>query len=156
MAESAEWSPALDELIQRNDAAAKAYINGEIDRFLDLVNPADDYTLFTPFGGEAVSDMDRSEDAKRATAEFFQGGEAALEVAAAHMSGDLAVLIAIERQHGRVGGRDLPDCSLRVTLVFRHDDAGWRLLHRHADPLVHPIDFDALVGLLGGAEQSDD
>ena len=50
---------------------------------------------------------------------YFRGGEADLEVFASYTSGNLAVLVAIERQHGEVG--DLPDqdLSLRVTLVFR-------------------------------------
>jgi ketosteroid isomerase-like protein len=35
--------------------------------------------------------------------------------------GDLAVLVAIERQHGEVGGLPDQDWSPRVTLVFRRE-----------------------------------
>ena len=48
---------------------------------------------------------------------------------------------------------DLPeqDLSLRVTLVFRRSaDSEWRLVHRHADPLVHGIELGRLAGLLRG------
>ena len=65
-------------------------------------------------------------------------------------SGDLAVLVAIERQHGEAGGLPDQDLSLRVTLVFRREDAGWRLVHRHADPLVHGITFAQLAALARG------
>jgi hypothetical protein len=37
-----------------------------------------------------------------------------------------------------------------VTLVFRHDGSQWRLAHRHADALVHPITVDQLADLARG------
>ncbi len=36
-----------------------------------------------------------------------------------YTSGDLAVLVVIERQHGTIGGLPEQDWSLRVTWVFR-------------------------------------
>jgi ketosteroid isomerase-like protein len=59
----------------------------------------------------------------------------------------------IERQHGKVGGLAEQDLSLRVTLVFRRDDSEWRLVHRHADPLVQPIGEEQLGALLRGDHQ---
>lgn len=75
-----------------------------------------------PLGGEPRRAHDDSQEQILATERFFQSGEATLEVIGAHVSGDLAVLALIERQHGEMG--DLPDqdWSLRVTLVFRRDD----------------------------------
>jgi hypothetical protein len=35
--------------------------------------------------------------------------------------------------------------------VFRHEGSRWRLGHRHADALVHPINFDQLAALARGA-----
>jgi hypothetical protein len=37
-----------------------------------------------------------------------------------------------------------------VTLVFRREGSEWRLAHRHADALVHPITFDQLAELARG------
>ncbi|HEX4982085.1 MAG TPA: nuclear transport factor 2 family protein, partial [Ilumatobacteraceae bacterium] len=65
-------------------------------------------------------------------------------------SGDLAVLVMVERQHGKVGHLPPQDWSLRVTLAFRRERGVWRLVHRHADPLVHPITFDQLAVLARG------
>jgi ketosteroid isomerase-like protein len=53
-------------------------------------------------------------------------------------------------QHGLVGGLPEQDWSLRVTLVFRRDDGAWRLLHRHADPLVHGISLEQTAALARG------
>lgn len=78
---------------------------------------------------------------------FFKGGEATLEVIQTYASGNLAVLVVVERQHGEVGDYPAQDWSLRATLVFRRERSTWRLVHRHADPLVHPITFEQLAEL---------
>lgn len=56
-----------------------------------------------------------------------------------YASGDLVVLVLIERHHGQVGGLPAQDWDLRVTLVYRREGSQWRLAHRHADPLTHGI-----------------
>jgi ketosteroid isomerase-like protein len=81
---------------------------------------------------------------------MFRGGEADLELVESYASGDLAVLVAIERQHGEVGGMPDQDWSLRVTLVFRAEGSEWRLVHRHADPLVHAISMEHMAALARG------
>jgi ketosteroid isomerase-like protein len=67
-----------------------------------------------------------------------------------YASGELAVLVAVERQHGRVGELPSQDWSLRITLVFRREGDEWRLVHRHADPLTRPIDSDFFAAIARG------
>ena len=56
----------------------------------------------------------------------------------------------IERQHGQVGDLPEQDWSLRVTMVYRRDGSDWLLVHRHADPLVHPITQEQMASLARG------
>jgi ketosteroid isomerase-like protein len=140
----------LADLVQRVEDAAVALINGDIGAYLTLIKHADDYTLMQPFGEEVTHGFDASPERLDATARFFQGGEAKLEVAQIYTSGDLAVLVAIERQHGKVGGLPDQDWSLRVTLVFRREGSGWRMAHRHADTLVHGISLEQVAALARG------
>jgi len=65
-------------------------------------------------------------------------------------SGDLAVLVAVERQRGTVGELPAQDWSLRITLVFRREGDDWRLLHRHADPLTRPIHPELMAAIARG------
>jgi len=104
-----------------------------------------------PSGGEPRRGFDASEQAVEALAEYFRGGgEAELQVFESYTSGDLVVLVAVERQHGEVGGLPDQDWSLRVTLVFRREGTGWRLVHRHADPLVHEISSELMASIASG------
>lgn len=142
----------VNELIEVMREAASAYIGGNIRHYLELMRHADDFTLMSPSGGETVradsiSNIDEQIAAEEA---FFHGGECALEIVECYASGALAVLVAVERQHGHVGTVPPQDWSLRVTLVFRREDDVWRLVHRHADPLVHPIGFEQVAALARG------
>src|SRR3954469_2573658 len=138
------------ELIRRPAEAASAYIRGDMRRYLTLIRHADDYTLMAPFGGEPTRGFDASPERLEATARFFQAGEADLELVQSYASGDIVVLVVIERQHGEVGGLPDQDWSLRVTLVFRRDGSEWRLAHRHADPLVHGIGLEQAAAIARG------
>jgi ketosteroid isomerase-like protein len=140
----------LDELLEIVQESTAAFLGGRVRRYLDLVNTADDYTLMPPLGGPTVHGEDRSDEAVAALESFFKSGEATFEVDQVYASGDLAVVVGVERQHGHVGDYEPQDWSLRLTLVFRREDGGWRLVHRHADGLVHPITFDHLAVLTRG------
>jgi ketosteroid isomerase-like protein len=140
----------LAELIRRTTEAASALIRGDIHTYVTLIPHADDYTLTDPFGGEPTRGFDPSSEHLEALECFFQGGEAELEVVESYTSGDLVVLVVIERQHGRVGGLSEQDLSLRVTWVFRRQGSEWRQVHRPADPLVHGISLEQVAALARG------
>jgi ketosteroid isomerase-like protein len=103
-----------------------------------------------PFGGEPARGFDASPERLEALERYFQAGEADLEVVQSYASGDIAVLVVIERQHDKVGGLPDQEWSLRVTLVFRREGSAWRLVHRHADPLVHGISLEQAAAIARG------
>jgi ketosteroid isomerase-like protein len=142
----------LGKLIERVREAAGALIQGDVRRYFALVNEAPDYTLMPPTGGPTRHGFDSSPATIEALEEFFAGkGVAELEVEQTYVSGDLVVLVGVERQHGTVGGLPEQDWSLRVTLVFRREGSDWRLVHRHADALVQPISMEQLAALARGS-----
>ena len=139
----------VTELVRHTAEAASAYIRGDIRKYLTLIKHGDDYTLMPPYGGEPRRGFDAKE-ALEITPKMFRGGEADFELVESYTSGDMAVLVAIERQHGEVGGMPDQDWSLRVTLVFRREGPEWRLVHRHADPLVHAMTIEHMAALSRG------
>jgi len=142
----------LAELIARMDEAAKAYISGDLPRYVELFDHGDDYSLMPPYGGPTRHGFTYNDEAVAAVKQFFASGEATLDVEQSYFSGDLAVLVAIERQHGEVGGLPDQDLSLRVTIVFRRTGDRWRIVHRHADALVREIPFELFARIARGLD----
>ena len=140
----------LAELVDRVREAAGALIGGDIRRYVALVNHAADYTLMSPTGGPTSHGFDASQDKLEALEKTFAGGEADFELEQHYSSGDLAVLVGVERQHGSVAGLPDQEWPLRVTWVFRREGSDWRLVHRHADALVHPFTMQQLSLLARG------
>ena len=151
MSEEVVTGADLDELVAIMAEAASAFIGGDMPRYFALMNHADDFTLMPPTGGDVSRDTENRPERIAAMSRFVRRGECTLEVVETYASGNLAVLVAVEHQHGEVGDYPEQDWSLRVTLVFRREESGWRLAHRHADALVHPITFDHLAELARGA-----
>jgi Domain of unknown function (DUF4440) len=149
MTDPSSTEEELAELVRRTEDATAAWMRGDMDRYLGLTPHARGFTLTSPLGGPPVRYDDRTESL-RAEASFFEVGEARPEVTQAHAWGDTIVLVMIERQHGQVGGLPDQDWSLRVTQVYRRDGSDWQLVHRHADPLVHPIGLEQAAALARG------
>jgi ketosteroid isomerase-like protein len=140
----------IPEVIDLWSAAAQAYMNGDLPTYAGLARHGEDYTLMPPNGGDPRRGFDGSDEAAEWTARTFLGGDTDVEVFETYASGDLAVLVAIERQQGTVAPLPRQDWSLRITLVFRREDGAWRLVHRHADPLTRPLDLALFAEIARG------
>jgi ketosteroid isomerase-like protein len=142
--------PALAELARIAQESAEAYLAGDLDGYARVLPHAEDFTLMPPFGGPTRHGFVLDDEARDATRATFRGGEVTVEIDASYVADDLAALAVVERQRGQVGDLPEQEWSLRVTLVFRRDDGRWRLVHRHADALVHTIGWQTLSTLARG------
>jgi hypothetical protein len=139
----------LEELLTMLDRGRQSWIDGGLDAGQDgKVAQDDDMTIFGPFGGEAGRGPGLGERQKQA-ASLFHGGSGACEVVKTIVSGDVVVLVLIERNEAVVTGSEHPQpWVLRTTQVFEKRPSGWVRLHRHADPLITrrpPADTFALA-----------
>jgi ketosteroid isomerase-like protein len=140
----------IADLTELWDVAAQAYLDGDLPRYAALANHAPDFTLTPPYGGDPRHGFDGSDEAVERTANMFRGGDVEVEVHASYASAGLAVLVAVERQHGTVGDLPRQEWSLRITLVFRRDGDRWQLVHRHADPLTRPVTDELFAEIARG------
>ena len=143
----------LAALERRTEEANQALVRGDIARYLALTRHAKDYLLMNPFGGTPTRGFDDTPERRAGMAKFFKTGTLKQEVVGTWQSGDLAVLVTIERMYGEVGAVPEQDWSLRVTQLFRWDGTGWELVHRHADPLANPISVEQAAALAKGSQK---
>lgn len=127
----------LQELLQELDRGRDGWIHGSpaLDTTESVVQ-SDRMTIFGPFGGMLRNGPEMAERQQKAVSQFH-GGSGRSEVVDVFASGDLAVVILIERNEVRFRpDGPLQPWVLRTTQVFRREDRRWIRLHRHADPLM--------------------
>lgn len=117
-------------------AALQAFAQGDPRPFQDLWSATPDATLLGAFGGGVVG-WEAIRDRLRAAAGAYHDGVLErLDVISGHVLGDTAYTVHEE-------GIRFPSAAglpmvreRRVTQIYRHTPAGWRIVHRHADPLL--------------------
>lgn len=129
-----------------------ALMQGDARRYFEIVPLAGDFILMSPFGGTPSHGVYTPEQIDRIGA-FFRNGGFSQELVAQYETANMIVLAVIEHATAvEVGGLPAQDWDLRVTLVYRRDADGWRLVHRHADPLAAAISTTTSAALGRGEE----
>jgi ketosteroid isomerase-like protein len=126
----------LDDLIERHHEALGRFIDGDPVPFKAIYSRGDDVTLANPFGPPARGSPEGAETLERAAAHDEGGRLREFETLAKCVTSELAYTLEMERFEARLSwvGQARP-VTLRVTTVFRPEDGGWRVVHRHADPI---------------------
>jgi ketosteroid isomerase-like protein len=123
-----------------------AFISGDADPQKQLWSRADDATLANPFGPAA-----RGWDAivavmQTAMALVHDGRLVSVVPVSTVVTTDLAYTVAYEHSQVLLGDSTVPkETSLRVTTIFRRETDGWKIVHRHADPITEPRSVEAVL-----------
>lgn len=127
----------LDQLIERYHGALSEFMTGNSQAAVAFFSRRDDITLANPFGPIARGPNQVRLAAEQAAMNYRGGRAISFEPFAKCVTHDLAYLVEVERYEAKVGGRDdLTPLALRVTSIFSRETDGWKLLHRHADPIT--------------------
>ena len=132
--------------MQEARAALDMIVKGDAEAYKALYSDSEEITLANPFGGIAHGPDEVIETLDRAASNFRDGHTTGFETIEQLVTPDLAYTLEIERYVAKVGGSsDLSDIALRVSCMYRLEDDGWKLLHRHADPRVGPQTPESLI-----------
>jgi ketosteroid isomerase-like protein len=136
----------FDRLIEQQHEALDRFAKGEHEPLAALWSRADDVTLGDPFGAFVRGFDAVNETMERAAALYRDGRAVGFDRLAEHVGDDVAYVVEVERFEAKMGGRDdVSPVSLRCTTVFRREDGGWRLVHRHADPITTARGVESVI-----------
>jgi ketosteroid isomerase-like protein len=133
MSDQTDFSAFLD---QRR-RVAQAYVSGDAGPLGEIATQANPATFFPPGGGREEGAGHVTAVNARGARSFGPGGETTLEILHGNASGDLAYWTGLQHATVRLADQDSPvEMHLRITEIFRREDGGWKMIHRHADPLA--------------------
>jgi len=131
-------STDFTEFLKRYHDAASQWMAGNPRPWGALCSHTNDVTTFEAWGGVEkgwgpVGLLYDSQSSRN------RGGDISFDSQGRFLTPELAVTVDVVRGHLEVDGaaQHVP-FELRVTAVFSVEDGRWKLVHRHADPLVKP------------------
>lgn len=126
----------LEQAILTVRAATAEFMNGRPAAWKAMISREPDATLFGGWGGHEQGWEELGPRYDWAAARFMEG-EVTFEELTRHVTDDLAATVHLERATVRLtGAAEAAPMTLRVTHLYRREEAGWKLIHRHADHLI--------------------
>ena len=125
------------QVIEQYHRSVDAFVTGDPEPQKQLFSRRDDVTLANPLGPPARGWDQVAAAMERAAAQVREGEPCTYERISEYATADLAYTLEIQRTRMKFGSADdLAPVALRVTTIFRREDDGWRVVHRHADPIT--------------------
>ncbi|MBC8027239.1 MAG: nuclear transport factor 2 family protein [Steroidobacteraceae bacterium] len=116
------------------DAAQRELQNGKPEAFKALWSHADDVTLSGGFGGTIEKGWDQVGRRLDWVGAQFSNGTNTIERIVAKANDAIGYVIQIEHVRFQVPGQTTQSTrDYRVTMLFRREPEGWRIVHRQAD-----------------------
>jgi ketosteroid isomerase-like protein len=145
---------SLQAFLPQFEAGTSGFVNGDAALWKEQASHRDDVTLFGGWGTYKCGWDEVGPHYDWAAARFRESGaRVQVEYISSNVSGELAYTVAIERSESLVIGQDAPaPIVLRVTHIFRNEGGSWKLVHRHADPI---LDITRPDEVLQNTESSD-
>jgi len=121
-------------MLAKVDAAQLELQNGQPAAFKALWSHADDVTLSGGFGGTIEKGWDQISRRLDWVGAQFSKGTNTIERIVANANGNLGYVVQIEHIRFHVPGQVKESTrDYRVTMLFRRESEGWRIIHRQAD-----------------------
>jgi len=137
---------ALRRAIDDDHRALDLLVTGDPSLKKAMFSRRGDVTLANPLGPPARGWPAVEAALEAAVANLREGGPIRFERVSECETPELAYIVEIERWHGKLSGSEVPaPMALRVTTIFRPEPDGWRIVHRHADPITSARPIDSIV-----------
>jgi ketosteroid isomerase-like protein len=127
----------VDELIEQYQLALGEFLKGNPEPVQKLFSHREDVSLANPYGPPVRGWKQVAETMEHAASLLRDGEASSFETVAKYVTPELAYVVQMERLKAKVGGREeITPYALRATMIFRPEDGVWKVVHRHADPII--------------------
>ena len=127
----------LDGVIARCQQALREFVKGNPEPMQGMFSHREDVTLANPIAPPARGWDEVARTMERAASNIREGEITSFEPVARRDTAELAYVVWIERNRGKIGESDeIVSFPLRVTTIFRPEDDTWKIVHRHADTVT--------------------
>jgi ketosteroid isomerase-like protein len=136
----------FDQVLEQCQQALREFPKGNPEPMKVMFSHQEDVTLANPFGPPARGWEQVAETSDRAASQIRDGEIASFETVAKYVTPELAYVVWIERVKAKIDGRpDAAPFALRATMIFRPEDGEWKVVHRHADPIITQQPAESVV-----------
>jgi ketosteroid isomerase-like protein len=136
----------LDAVIERCQQALREFVKGNPEPMQGMFSHREDVTLANPIAPPAGGWDDVALTMERAASNLREGEIDAFETVARRVTPELAYVVWVERNRGKIGERDeIVSFPLRVTIIFRLEDDTWKIVHRHTDTVTTPLPHESMI-----------
>ena len=136
----------LEQAVEQDHRALNEVVKGNPEPKKKMLSRRDDVTLANPVGPAARGWEQVEKAMERAVSQLREGEPLDFERISDYATADLAYTVEYERGRMKVGGSDeMVPVSLRVTQIWRREDEGWKIVHRHADPITSPRPIESIL-----------
>jgi ketosteroid isomerase-like protein len=136
----------LDQAVEQCQQALREFVKGNPEPMQMMFSHREDVSLANPIAPPARGWEQVAETTERAASQVRDGEITGFEIVARYVTPELAYVAWIERNRGKLGGReDIVPFPLRVTTIFRPEDGTWKIVHRHADPITTARPIESVI-----------
>ncbi|MBV9008584.1 MAG: nuclear transport factor 2 family protein [Verrucomicrobia bacterium] len=128
----------LQEFLSKLDSAQLQFHNGQPAAVKALWSHADDVTVAGGAGGKIEKGWSNVSARLDWASSHFSHATQSNERVAVHVAGNFAYVVQLEHIRFRAPRKDEESRrDYRVTMVFRRESDGWRIVHRQADTMTN-------------------
>jgi ketosteroid isomerase-like protein len=136
----------FDGAVEAFRQALVTYVKGDPKPVMELLSRSEDVTLANPLGPPRRGPAEVEKAGAEAAAQLSDGSIRGFEEVSRYSTPDLGYVVQIERGQARLAGSgNVTPYSLRVTMIFRREGDTWRIVHRHADPIMTPRPISTVI-----------
>lgn len=127
----------FDGAVEAYRRALEPFMTGDPGPAMAFYSRREDVTLANPLGPPRRGPVEVDKAAAEAASNLRGGSVLGFEEMARYSTPDLGYVVQIERAQARLpGSENVAPIALRVTMIFRREGDTWKVVHRHADPIM--------------------